>query len=344
MANTLISVRSPYLLSVTGTAGQSIRTDLYFWNSPDSIPATPQKVLSKPIPSSNQTTVYFDISEYARKYITHLNYSEVIAVTAGNVSEYCFCTAKTYKDAVLQTTYTFICLDGYTYHEEGYNKIQSDALLTSGSYQIKEDENSGGFYVHDNGTDTYVVTYYPLGGGFPTYSPATIGDISYFPYIHENFKGTGGNKVIITKNAVAIGTYYFNEICEPKYTPIECDFVNKFGVWQRVIFFKVSMSSFEMSNNEFKLMPSTPNYSIYENRNQSFNTNGNIKIKCNTGIVDEEYSEVMKQLYLSEKILLDNQPVKISSKGLDLMEHINKKIINYEVTFEYSNMAINNVQ
>ena len=344
MANTLISVRSPYLLSVTGTAGQSTRAEVFLWNSPSSIPATPTHELSKPIPSSVQTTVYYDISEYCRRFINHLKYTEVIAVTAANVSEYCFCTVKTYKDEVLQTTYTFTCVDGYTYHEEGWNKVQADSLLTSGTYQIKEDENSGGLYVHDNGTDTYNITYSPLGGGFPTYSPATIGTVSYFPYIHENFKGTGGNKIVVTKNAVAIGTYYFVEVCEPKYTPINCDFVNKFGVWQRLVFFKVSMDNIDMMNNEFKLMPSSPNYSIYENRNQSFNTNGSNKIKCNTGIVDEAYSEVLRQLFLSEKIMLDDKPVKIASKSLELPKHINKKIINYEVSFEYSNPIINTVQ
>ena len=55
MANTAIFVRSPYNLTVTGVANDTTRCDLFLWNSPDSIPGTATRQLSKPIPSSVQT-------------------------------------------------------------------------------------------------------------------------------------------------------------------------------------------------------------------------------------------------------------------------------------------------
>jgi len=43
-------------------------------------------------------------------------------------------------------------------------------------------------------------------------------------------------------------------------------------------------------------------------------------------------------------LLIDNKPVKLSSKSTELHKSINKKMINYELSFEYAYMTINNVQ
>jgi hypothetical protein len=92
------------------------------------------------------------------------------------------------------------------------------------------------------------------------------------------------------------------------------------------------------------MMSPTPDYSIYANRKQTFNTNGNDKIRVNTGIVDESYKGVIKQIMLSEKIMLDDKPVKLSSKSIELPKSVNKKIINYEMSFEYAYQTINTIQ
>ena len=46
---------------------------------------------------------------------------------------------------------------------------------------------------------------------------------------------------------------------------------------------------------------------------------------------------------LSEVIRLDNKPVKLNTSKTELFEHINKKMINYELEFEYANAVINNL-
>ena len=343
MANTAIYVRSPRILSVTGTANQAIRCDLYLWNDPDSIPSTPTKVLSKPIPSSIQTTVYFDISEYCREFIEHINYTEVTTATDVPVTEYCYCTAKTYKAGVLQSTYTYICFDGFGYYEDGWNPSYNDVHLNEGTYQIKTNANGGGITVHDDGTVVWYAKYNALSLTGTTYN-INISDLQYVPYIHDNFKGTGGNVVQIYRDAVLYKTFTFIETCEPKYTAMNCDFVNKYGAWQRIIFFKASFVNFDVSNNEYNLMSSTPNYNVKEARRKTFNTQGMEKLRVNTGWVDESYSEVIKQLMLSETILIDDKPVKVNSKSLELQKSINKKVINYEMTFDYAHHSINTVQ
>ena len=343
MANTAIYVRSPKILSVTGTANQATTCELYLWNSPDSIPTLPTKTLSKPVPSSVYTTVYYDISEYCREYINNIKYTEVTIQTAKPVTEYCFCTAKIYLAGVLQTTYTFICFDGYGYFEDGWNPSYDDVLMTEGTYQVKENANSGGLTVYNDGTVTWYVKYNALSMTGTTYSN-TITDVMYTPYLHDNFKGTGGNVVQVYRDAVLYKTFTFLETCEPKYTPLNVDFVNKYGAWQRIMFFKASYLNFDVSNNEYNLMSSTPNYNVNEARRKTFNTQGMEKIRANTGWVDESYNDVIKQMMLSETILVDDQPVRLNSKSVELQKSINKKLINYEVTFDVAHMVINTVQ
>ena len=49
----------------------------------------------------------------------------------------------------------------------------------------------------------------------------------------------------------------------------------------------------------------------------------------------------MKQLMLSEKILLDDKPVIIETKSLELQKNINDRNINYKLSFKYANPTLN---
>jgi hypothetical protein len=67
------------------------------------------------------------------------------------------------------------------------------------------------------------------------------------------------------------------------------------------------------------------------------------KIKCNTGWVYENYSELIQDLLLSEVVLLDNKPVVVKSQNFDIKTSLKDKNINYEIDFEYSFGLINDV-
>jgi hypothetical protein len=46
-------------------------------------------------------------------------------------------------------------------------------------------------------------------------------------------------------------------------------------------------------------------------------------------IVEENVSEAIQQLMLSEVILLDNKPVKMKTKSIEKVKKINDKMINW---------------
>ena len=92
------------------------------------------------------------------------------------------------------------------------------------------------------------------------------------------------------------------------------------------------------------MMPDSVDYSVSKNIRQTFNTNGQESISVNTGWVREGYSEVIKQLLLSNTIRLDNKPVVINTKSVDLFTSINERNINYTLEFNYANNIINTIQ
>ena len=338
-------VRSPRIVTATGTVGQMTIIEIFLWNSPDSIPATAQIVASKPIPSSTVPTVFYDVSEYAREYIAHSTFVPTVANTVVPVTEYSYLTAYTYVAGIQQPKVTtLICLDGYGYHSEGSNPSLSEILLDEGEYLVSDEGEVGNIAVINDGVDTWTVESRPLTSDFPLYTDTLTNSVGTVPYVNLSLRGTGGNRVSVLKNAVVQKSFTFKEVCEPKYTVHLCDFVNKFGAWQRLTFFKVSKEDFSTTGSEYKLMPQSVSYDTSENRVKSFNVNGKDSIKLNTGWVNESYSEVIKQLMLSETIRIDDVPVNITSKSSPMKKGINDKNINYEVSFMYAFDSINNIQ
>lgn len=339
MAASPIYVRSPRIINISGTAGDSTYIEIYLWNDPASVPSTPTYTLSKDI---IDTDVYYDISPYCREYISHQAYSEISSgEQSTTVTEYCRCRVKSFKNAVNTASADYDCFDGYGYHEDGYNPTVAEVQIDEGEYYVRPDENSGGIFVYTGGGGTWTATYTNLSTGATTNQNIT-NTFGYIPMLLNTY-ASDGNTVEIKKNAVVQKTITATTECENKYTPVECDFVNRYGVWQRVIFFKAKKENIDVRTTEYKMYPSSVNYNDIDNITQTFNTNGTTRITCNTGWVREGYSEIMQQLLLSEKVTIDGVAVNVVTKSLEKFTHLNNNNINYQIEFIESHDIINYV-
>ena len=336
---TPINVRSPKIMTINGAVNDDTKVEIYLWQASGSIPTNPTYTLEKKIVDASVGNVY-DISPFAKTLIKHQAFTEVTSDDEMNEDEYCYCDVKLYVNgAQVDVLNEFICFAGFGYHSEGANPEHTE-FLTDGSYYVDAVGNGGALSYYDDGTVLWTANYTALDGSF-TSVIALSNEVGIIPYVSPLFTSTGGNKLEIVRDGVVQNTYTFIQQDECKFTPINCDFVNKFGAWQRIVFFKASKSSFSASSTEYNLMPSNANYNIQDNVRSAFNLNGKDKITVNTGWVFESYSDVIKQLMLSEKILLDNEPVLISTKSIELQESINNNNINYKLDFEYSAPTLN---
>jgi hypothetical protein len=342
MAN--IFARSPYLIRIAETGQNGSKLELFLANA--SFTGSPQYTLSKLIPASNNVETLYDISPYIREYIRFTSCSAGGNIAATNpTNERVNVRVKRYK--LVGLTYTlldttdYIAFDGSTYYESGYNFDLGNYGLDAGNYYYNPTSDAGKIRVTTGAS--FTARYTNLSTAVVT-SLAIASATFDIPRVRTANVAVG-KKVEILNGASAVqATWYFYPLEECKYTPVIIDFVNKYGAWQREFFFKASNDNFSVENTEYNLMQTNSfSYNVKEGQRKVFNANGKKSVKVNTGWVYETWKEVLKQIMLSERILIDDKPAKINSKSTELFKHINTKQINYSLEFEFAFDVINSV-
>jgi hypothetical protein len=345
-----IFARSPYILTINEAGQTASMIQIFLWNGNTTpMPASPAYTLSKQIPSSSSPATYYDLSPYIREFINH---NTLQAITTSNAptpaAQWCWIGIKTFKKTTggfvqFGTTLTYRAYEGYGNYTDGANPNLSRIHLDAGTYNYYLDGtgNYGHLTIENISGDT--IKYTNLVTGANNTSSLGALNVQDYPRVYSTYL-SAGNKVEIINAGTTVWTATFQPKAECKYTPVRCDFVNKYGAWQTEWFFKASNRAINVENTEYNLMPATyPAYDIQEGQRKVFNTNAKEQIKVNTDWVNESYSEVIRQLMLSERILLDKSPVKINTKSTELFKSINTHMINYQLDFEYAYDTINSV-
>jgi hypothetical protein len=332
-----IFIRSPYFIEVDEAGQTGAKIEIFLWNKGTTEPIIPNYTLTKNIASASQTLIAWNVANYAKEYIEPIAPVSVSGPTEENVNTWCYMKIKTYKlvtsTETLLNTETFVCLNGYTQYSGGYNQNDTDTVIPLVNTNIKLTTFSGYNYVNvwieDN--EDYVWSS-PTSVSFFT---TTSEGLWKLPYDYDRYDLFIGIESIFGINT--------EQLCEVKYTPITCKFINRFGGWQFLTFFKANSSSIDVTSKDFDMLPSSINYNVLQGSKKIFNSQGKQKIKCNTGWVDENYFDLIQDLLLSETVLLDNKPVTVKSQSSEYKTNLKDKNINYEIEFEYNFGLINDV-
>ena len=328
-----IFIRSPYFIEVDEVAQTSAKIELFFWNKGTTEPTDPNYTLSKNVPSASQTKLYWNISNYAKGFIKPISPAVVTTPTEESSGTWCYMKVKRYSDNVLLDTETFVCLNGYSLYSDGYNYSTTDAIVPLVNTNIKN-------YV-SNYDESYINVWLEVGDYYYT------GSGDYFIGVTENSLYKLPINLYLNEFEYYLGANIFSinseQVCEPKYTPITCTFINRFGGWQYLTFFKANTQAINVMSKDYNLLPSSIDYNTYVGQKQRYNFQGKQTIKCNTGWVDENYKELIQDLLLSEVVLLDNKPVIVKSQSFDIKTSLKDKNINYEIEFEFNYGLINDV-
>jgi hypothetical protein len=359
MAN--IFVRSPYIISINETGQIETKVELFIWNGSGSAPASPTYTLSKLIPAPTQTLTTYNISSYVQEFISHASFANVYStLTTPSNLEWCNVQIKRYYKTT--TTFTLIdtvthrAFDGYSLYTEGYNKDLGNQLLKGGKtysylYKSVADGNLASYPLYRPGD----LTIYFLVGEKYRYTNLRTGAVTSFtiggsdglstvPRVRTNNYADGNLVEHLTSANAVLWSATFKPKTECKYEPVCCDFINRYGAWQREYFFKASKSNIEVQNTEYNLLQNTlVNFDVLEGQRKMFNTNYAERVTVNTDWVTEDFSDNLRELMISERILIDNRPAKLNSKSMELQKHVNTKMINYTLEFEFATDIINNV-
>jgi hypothetical protein len=357
----IIRVRSPYFITVNETSQTSSKIELFIWHKGETEPATPTYTLSKNAPSTTQRANTYNISNYIKENI------DIIAPTATNIvaeesaKMWAYCRVKRYATVSgvesLLNNVVYIGLNGYTDYSNGYNFNfpKNNLVLVNGKitryYYLKtgySDSSYFNYFMQETSpNDTIEVRYYDKSNTLiATTSLASDDDYLYkIPYTRNNVGLVNGGYVTIynVTDADEIETIFSEPLCEPKYKPVVCSYINANGGWQYLTFFKAKSESFESKSKDYNLLPNAVDYNELRGQSKAFNFVATKSIKINTGWVDENYSLLIEELFNSETILLDNLPVKLKATSFELKTSLKDKMINYEIDFEYNYNQINNV-
>lgn len=131
-------------------------------------------------------------------------------------------------------------------------------------------------------------------------------------------------------------------VCEARYTPYQIAFINRFGVADFITFFKRSDERGTFTNDSYQKSIYNDGFttpSLEVGKYQSYNVNSRNSLTLNTGFVDEDYDETIKDILMSEYVaVLDNNTwvsVVPDRGSIEYQKHINQKLINYTLTFTY---------
>jgi len=324
-----IFVRSPYFIEVDEPSQIEVRVEIFLYYKDDTVPAEPNHIITERVPSLTQNKISINVANYAKDFIKPIAPVDVSVPTEEDVQTWCYMQVISYSDDVEVNDETFVCLNGFTQYSVGYNYSTTDDVVLLANENIELQV--------ENFSTTYVNAFLEVGSYDYETSEDTF-DITLTEATMYKLPILNINNYIDTQ-------FYINasEVCEPKYTPVICTFINRFGGWQYLTFFKANTQGVDVTSKDYNLMPSGVDYNVLQGQKQRFNFQGKQKIKCNTGWVDENYSELIIDLLLSEVVLLDNKPAIVKSQSSDIKTHLKDKNINYEIEFEFNYGLINDV-
>ena len=262
------------------------------------------------------------------------------------------------------TTHAFLTTNGWTSWNNLQNSQYDTTLLAVERKRYVKEGNYEVLAVYNNASNLIAKATILWNDGSTadmtktlTYSNYTQDAVVYIgvgaqnlednTYLHSSVKPSSHNAGdyydVILKNAAgaAISTIRYELTCEPKYTPYQVAFVNRYGVADFTTFFKTSTEQGNFTNEQYKR-------SIYQDgftapsaqvaQYQAFHTNSRNTITMNTGWVEEAYADVIEDILMSERVavLFNGYWVAVNPQrgGVDYKKEVNQKMINYTLSFD----------
>ena len=323
---------------------KSVVVDLYVWDGTISDqPVTPAYTINKSV-ISGQTNITLEIAELVRDFITitfNDDYNSIARYVRTVVSSFDD-SDEPFDTNPIVTDY--VALDGYGYFEEGTNpELDRHALMSATNIYLPEG-TAGKFPIFAEGVGKVIID------GVTTQitdNGNTNQKIQYVTIPADK----SSIQVFDTDDTTLKKTITISNICEPKYTSFKVTFVNKFGAFQDLYFFKKTSEVTNVTDELFKkniITNTSSTYNTYENQRGRINVNAQTSLTMNTGFIKENMNQTIEELFYSENVFIryENKTLAVipKSKSLQFKTVLNDKLINYTVNFDFAFDRINNVR
>tara|TARA_R100000541_G_scaffold21144_2_gene30980 strand:+ start:341 stop:1432 length:1092 start_codon:yes stop_codon:yes gene_type:complete len=242
---------------------------------------------------------------------------------------------------------------GYAYGNEGknYDDTEDDILLKAQDYKVSR----SGFFIYPfvvSDTDTLTITAVssPDSQLNESYTISTTTDSDRkVSYLWIDLNDTTDDEFVTITNtnnsSFAQSTTILDIVNECKYTPLDVIFQNKDGANQIFTFFKKQEESMTVTDNHFETNRGQASLGFHQFVRH--NVQGKTFLTAETGFIDEDNTEVVKQMLLSERVwsYIDGvpTPLNIEDKSFKYKTRQNDRLISYTIKFSKSYNEINNI-
>jgi len=323
------------------------RIELQLWiytGTTTNAPSDPTYSISKE-KIQGQDRINFEISELARDYITH-NFNN------DYLSSCVWVKAFVQKFDENDESYSFDnyetifyeAIDGYSYFQEGASaELSTDCLLSASNIYLPEN-TSGTIPIWSSGVGKFIID------GVTTQVTDNGNTNQKIQYITVPANSSSVT-IYGTDDSTLKKTITVTNICEPKFTSYKVTFVNRYGAYQDLYFYKKSVESLNVTDENYRsniIQNSSASYNIYDPQNQRYNVKAETSLKLNTGFLIEDMNTSVEEMYMSENVWIryNNQtlPINPTSKSLTKKTVLNDRMIDYTVDFKFSFNKINDVR
>ena len=373
--STIIRTRSPYFIrtpeETDATLGYfviriTIREGLISAGVPCSIDDVVFILNKKPIGSEN--SVSFDISEIVNDSLVQ-TYSSIPVGTYQSLWVDVQTNASTSAGAPIGsvTTTYYLAQEGYNKFKEGVNyTVQKSAMLTENYLEYHANSN---IYLPINAELVSSVKWKYNNVALQTTTITDNGNsnqkIQYIFYNNSSRTKPDELEVLTDSGTVSIK---LKEIKECKYPVNKITFLNRWGAFQDLFFFKKSTESLNTTSENYnasifktKLISRTlvegdcetttsfNTYSTTAHSKKTYNANGVESITLNSGYVSELNNSYFEELMVSEYVWMTDTngviyPVNLKESSFTKKTGLNDKLINYTMSFEKSFSIVNNIR
>ncbi len=337
-------------------------------------PFTPTYVIKSVATSTNQASISFNISEFAKSFFT----SDLSASgTQANWNTYIDIFPKYTKSGNNFSSFPVfgVAYNGYGYFEDGVNPQMDSGLAQSNNkiiaylgrgFQFPVDVTAISRAVQQRDGETVSIDSFSQDIGFSTQAlisvPSSLGNIVdledladsseyFYNQNAETFidsSDSGADTVFLERVDGGTETIQISYIKECKQEPIKLTFTNKYGALQSVWFFKNNRVSMKVEEDSFRRNTlSGGTYSGQAHQYKNLYKSGKQSIELNSGFYPESYNEVFRQMMLSQDVWLQISdevlPVNISDSNIDFKTSINDKLIEYSIKCDFAFDAINSI-
>ncbi len=294
---------------------------------------------------STQDNILFEISELVRDYIDITFNNDYLSTTKWVTAITRLYDADGDEFASgSPVTNNYLAMDGYGYFEDGINPQLSDNLLISNNTLYLPENTAGKLPIFAEGVGKVTIDSVDTqitddGNSNQKIQYVTIPANSSTIQVYD------------TDDTTLLKTVTVNNVCEPKFTPYKLTFVNKFGAYQDMYFFKKSVESMAITDELYKaniINTSTLTYPTYKGQQERYNVSATKKVVLNSGFVNEDYNLAIEELLLSENVWIRWEgrtlPIIVRTKEHTYKTSLNDKLINHTLEFEFAFSKINNIK